>query len=477
MKKILLPLICVFSLLSCGPTAEDACECLKRANNEFIKEGVAGDLELACADFKGKFDGDPAAIAKLASCGKEAFNSLSKKKFMEIPGEETPKYPTHEFNTLEDFNKEYYEDGGEYKYNYTTIVIKEPEYITITNNAREEKDTLKKFRVCQKGEKYDSYFWAGPSVINPLEIIQPYQRMEGQDLGSYISWKETYSSWYGESSDDGDNGIMCLVDLQSGNIYKRYEVVNALSSRIYGDKKGEGVSIFNSFDWINWVMYKFDSSVLSQGKENNASWAIQCGIKGSYLSGDPCDEIINRFKLAFEYNYADDKYLKKFVSDAADGRFWFKVSKDLKNDVMAGFNTVTPHNKAVIKFEVRNDKFYLLQVSDLKTIDENKLVGQKVTLMDNVTSSESDTSNDTKTSEDKLEKTKKNISTAAITYFKINDPDGYSNLRDAPKGKVMQKVMDSERFEVVGDESGYKKVKLKDGTEGYIHSSRVIQVN
>jgi uncharacterized protein (TIGR02145 family) len=62
-----------------------------------------------------------------------------------------------------------------------------------------------------------------------------------------------------------------------------------------------------------------------------------------------------------------------------------------------------------------------------------------------------------------------------VEVFKINDPDGYSNLRDAPKGKVLQKVMDTESFEVVGEQAGYKKVKLSNGVEGFIHSSRVVK--
>ncbi len=59
--------------------------------------------------------------------------------------------------------------------------------------------------------------------------------------------------------------------------------------------------------------------------------------------------------------------------------------------------------------------------------------------------------------------------------YKINDPDGYSNLRDAPKGNVIQKVYENELFEVLGEKDGYKKVKLSDGTVGYIHGSRVIK--
>ncbi|MCO6499322.1 MAG: SH3 domain-containing protein [Vicingus serpentipes] len=63
-----------------------------------------------------------------------------------------------------------------------------------------------------------------------------------------------------------------------------------------------------------------------------------------------------------------------------------------------------------------------------------------------------------------------------VDYYKINDPDGYSNLRDAPKGEVLQKVYDTEKFEVIGTEDDYKKVKLSSGTTGYIHKSRVVKL-
>jgi hypothetical protein len=63
-----------------------------------------------------------------------------------------------------------------------------------------------------------------------------------------------------------------------------------------------------------------------------------------------------------------------------------------------------------------------------------------------------------------------------VTYYKVQDPDGYSNLRDEPKGNVIKKVYDTEKFEVVGTEGDFKKVKLMDGTVGYIHASRVVEV-
>lgn len=62
-----------------------------------------------------------------------------------------------------------------------------------------------------------------------------------------------------------------------------------------------------------------------------------------------------------------------------------------------------------------------------------------------------------------------------IEYYKIQDPDGYSNLRAKPDGEIVKKVFDSERFEVIETEGNYKKVKLADGTVGYIHKSRVVK--
>ncbi|MBK5213268.1 MAG: SH3 domain-containing protein [Flavobacteriaceae bacterium] len=62
------------------------------------------------------------------------------------------------------------------------------------------------------------------------------------------------------------------------------------------------------------------------------------------------------------------------------------------------------------------------------------------------------------------------------TYYVIQDLDGYSNLRNKPNGEIVKTVYDSEKFEVIGSEGKYKKVKLKDGTIGYIHASRVVKV-
>lgn len=76
---------------------------------------------------------------------------------------------------------------------------------------------------------------------------------------------------------------------------------------------------------------------------------------------------------------------------------------------------------------------------------------------------------------DRMKNTDVEESVSSIQYYKINDPDGYSNLRDKPKGNVIRKVLENEKFQVIATEDGYKQVKLFDGTIGYIHSSRIVE--
>ena len=62
-----------------------------------------------------------------------------------------------------------------------------------------------------------------------------------------------------------------------------------------------------------------------------------------------------------------------------------------------------------------------------------------------------------------------------IKYYEINDPDGYSNLRDSPGGKILRRVYLGEKFEVFGERERHKKVKLSSGEIGYIHVTRVVE--
>ena len=59
-------------------------------------------------------------------------------------------------------------------------------------------------------------------------------------------------------------------------------------------------------------------------------------------------------------------------------------------------------------------------------------------------------------------------------FYTISDPDGYSNLRMSPDGEIIQQINEGEVFKIIGKEGKYNKVRLEDGTEGYIFSSRIV---
>ena len=62
-----------------------------------------------------------------------------------------------------------------------------------------------------------------------------------------------------------------------------------------------------------------------------------------------------------------------------------------------------------------------------------------------------------------------------LQYFKIEDPDGYTNMRDAPGGSIIRRVLPNEKFRVTGVLDNYKIVRFDNGETGYIHNSRVVK--
>lgn len=60
-------------------------------------------------------------------------------------------------------------------------------------------------------------------------------------------------------------------------------------------------------------------------------------------------------------------------------------------------------------------------------------------------------------------------------YFKIQDPDGYTNMRDAPGGSIVRRVLPNEKFKVSGESRKYKVVEFDNGETGYIHNSRIVE--
>jgi hypothetical protein len=65
----------------------------------------------------------------------------------------------------------------------------------------------------------------------------------------------------------------------------------------------------------------------------------------------------------------------------------------------------------------------------------------------------------------------------AVQLYSIQDPDGYTNLRATPGGTIIRKVYENETFELVEAGETYSKIKLKDGTTGFLHNSRIAVTN
>ena len=65
----------------------------------------------------------------------------------------------------------------------------------------------------------------------------------------------------------------------------------------------------------------------------------------------------------------------------------------------------------------------------------------------------------------------------AVQLYSIKDPDGYTNLRATAGGKIIRKVYENETFELVEAGETYSKIKLKDGTTGFLHNSRIAVAN
>jgi hypothetical protein len=65
----------------------------------------------------------------------------------------------------------------------------------------------------------------------------------------------------------------------------------------------------------------------------------------------------------------------------------------------------------------------------------------------------------------------------AKQLYVINDPDGYTNMRATPGGKIIRKVYKNETFEIITPGDTHSEVKLTDGTTGFIHNSRIAEAN
>ena len=65
--------------------------------------------------------------------------------------------------------------------------------------------------------------------------------------------------------------------------------------------------------------------------------------------------------------------------------------------------------------------------------------------------------------------------TGQLEYYHIQDPDGYTNLRECEDCKIIRKVYPNEIFLKIDSTRKYYLVKFNDGETGYIYKSRVFK--
>jgi len=61
--------------------------------------------------------------------------------------------------------------------------------------------------------------------------------------------------------------------------------------------------------------------------------------------------------------------------------------------------------------------------------------------------------------------------------YYVSDPDGYTNLRESPStsSEILSQVKNNTPLEIMDASSDWWKVRTPDGTEGFMHSSRIVK--
>jgi|SRR5690554_2818388 len=109
-----------------------------------------------------------------------------------------------------------------------------------------------------------------------------------------------------------------------------------------------------------------------------------------------------------------------------------------------------------------------INIEDIPNVSTENSNGEELQSSEEIQDSDIESNQETNESS-----TEKNDNVNKL-IFTVNDPDGYSNLRNKPGGDVLQKVNVGTTFEIIGEKDNHKKVRLNDGTVGYIHKSRVV---
>ena len=63
------------------------------------------------------------------------------------------------------------------------------------------------------------------------------------------------------------------------------------------------------------------------------------------------------------------------------------------------------------------------------------------------------------------------------SLYKINDPYGWTNMRESPNGKIIRTIDTLERFEIIGQNKNWMLIQLENKQKGFVHNTRIVIVD
>lgn len=244
------------------------------------------------------------------------------------------------------------------------------------------------------------------------------------------------------------------VDKESCKVY-RYDVVSArvftleqwnqVNWDILGDKTKEGVRLFDLF-YLNGSI-DFGPEELNLSTDDKKEFLAELTVlEKNYPSGkgfevDNLLFLVNNEFTESRLREANTKWLNYFISK-------FNIDVSVLHSVMK--EAITELDLAAMKTIFARG--YIVSEKDLSVAKRTKK-GTSSTRIDEIT----------------------NMLTKKYKANKINDPDGYTNLRKdkTTKSSIVSKVPSGEQINVLDNTGNWLLIETKDGVQGYVYRNRV----
>ena len=156
--------------------------------------------------------------------------------------------------------------------------------------------------------------------------------------------------------------------------------------------------------------------------------------------------------------YTDSSWLTYFIEK-------YKIDGTTLNHLMQ--EAISKEDFNAVKILL--DHGYIVSAKDLEIIEDTKKNVQETIKEDKKEGYETYL-----VSESKIDKIS-TLSNSKFTTNKIQDPDGYTNLRKdkTATSEILQKIKSGDHIEVLDNSGDWFLIKTKEGKQGYVHKSRI----